>query len=272
MSDEQPSGGGTAGAVPVSGPGRSADAADAGDASDAVEAGNAGDPVDAADAVDAASPVADGAVRAAKRALRRELLAARSRLSPAALRRVAGPLARRALSLPEIAHARTVAGYVSVGSEPDTSALLTALRDRGVRVLLPVLLPDRDLDWAVYEGPERLRRTALPGLSVLSEPDGPRLGPESVVTVDAVLLPGLAVDHGGVRLGRGGGSYDRALARLAAAGAHPALVVLLHDGEVVPRVPAEPHDRRVTAAVTPGRVWRFDAADRHAGRPDRDAG
>lgn len=212
---------------------------------------------------DSGGPVGDDAVRAAKRTMRRELLAARSRLSKSRLRGTAGPLARQALSLPELAHARTVAGYVSMGTEPDTRQLLTALRDRGVRVLLPVLLPDKDLDWALFEGPERLHRVARPGMSVLSEPEGPRLGPETVVTADVVLLPGLAVDHGGMRLGRGGGSYDRALARLAEAGVQPALVTLLHDGEVVPRVPAERHDQPVGAAVTPSAVWRFTPPHGH---------
>ncbi|HET6635565.1 MAG TPA: 5-formyltetrahydrofolate cyclo-ligase, partial [Streptomyces sp.] len=77
---------------------------------------------------------------------------------------------------------------------------------------------------------------------------------------DAVLLPGLAVDGHGMRLGRGGGSYDRVLARLAAAGADPALVVLLYEGEVPAEVPVEPHDRPVAVAVTPSAVHRFGAA------------
>ena len=112
---------------------------------------------------------------------------------------------------------RTVAAYVSVGREPGTRPLLEALRARGVRVLLPVLLPDNDLDWGVYEGAEQLVRA---GRGLL-EPAGPRLGPEAVTEADAVLLPGLAVDGQGIRLGRGGGSYDRVLARLGAAGARP---------------------------------------------------
>ena len=74
---------------------------------------------------------------------------------------------------------------------------------------------------------------------------------------DVVLLPGVAVDGRGLRLGRGGGSYDRVLARLEAAGARPALLVLLYDGEVVEHVPAEPHDRPVDAVVTPSGVRRF---------------
>jgi 5-formyltetrahydrofolate cyclo-ligase len=85
------------------------------------------------------------------------------------------------------------------------------------------------------------------------------LGPESVTEVDAVLLPGLAVDGQGMRLGRGGGSYDRVLARIGAAGARPALTVLLYDAELVGSVPAEPHDLPVAAAVTPAGIHRFIA-------------
>jgi 5-formyltetrahydrofolate cyclo-ligase len=174
------------------------------------------------------------------------------------VRNTTGALAERALGLPELAHARTVAAYVAVGSEPGTLALLDALRARGVRVLLPVLLPDNDLDWGAYEGEPALARVRHGGGRMeLLEPAGERLGPEAVTTADAVLLPGLAVDARGMRLGRGGGSYDRVLARLERSGADPTLVVLLYDTEVVERVPEEPHDRPVHAAVTPSGVRRF---------------
>ncbi|MFE6845897.1 5-formyltetrahydrofolate cyclo-ligase [Streptomyces sp. NPDC057686] len=194
-----------------------------------------------------------------KAGLRRELLAARRALSPAFLRTSALALSRSALELPELADAHTVAAYVSVGSEPGTRDLLDALRAAGKRVLLPVLLPDNDLDWAAYEGPGSLAEAAHPGKMRLLEPAGPRLGPDAVTGADAVLLPGLAVDGRGMRLGRGGGSYDRVLARLARAGADPALVVLLYDEEVVARVPEEPHDHPVQAVATPSGVIRFTA-------------
>jgi 5-formyltetrahydrofolate cyclo-ligase len=168
-------------------------------------------------------------------------------------------LADRALRLPELARARTVAAYVSVGSEPGTPALLDALRARGVRVLLPALLPDNDLDWGVYTGEGSLAPVRHGARMTLLEPSGERLGPDAVTTADVVLLPGLAVDARGMRLGRGGGSYDRVLARLERADAHPALVVLLYDTEVVERVPAEAHDRPVQAVVTPSGVRRFPA-------------
>lgn len=189
----------------------------------------------------------------AKALLRRELLAARRLLTGQDVDRAAEALARHALALPELSGARTVAAYVSVGREPGTRALLDALRSRGVRVLLPVLLPDNDLDWAPYEGTGSLTKA---GRGLL-EPGGERLGPGAVLDSDAVLLPGLAVDGRGMRLGRGGGSYDRVLARLSAAGEHPPLIVLLYDGEVAARVPEEPHDHPVDAVVTPSGSRRF---------------
>ncbi|MFF9046847.1 5-formyltetrahydrofolate cyclo-ligase [Streptomyces parvulus] len=192
-----------------------------------------------------------------KRTLRRENLAARNRLTPDDVRESGEALAARALGMPEVAGARAVAAYVSVGAEPGTLALLDALRARGVRVLLPALLPDNDLDWGEYAGAGSLARVRHGGRMDLFEPAGPRLGPDAVTEADVVLLPGVAVDGRGLRLGRGGGSYDRVLARLERSGARPALLVLLYDREVVAHVPAEPHDRPVDAVVTPSGVRRF---------------
>ncbi|MFD9587234.1 5-formyltetrahydrofolate cyclo-ligase [Streptomyces sp. NPDC059980] len=189
--------------------------------------------------------------------LRRGFLSVRTGLTDDDVRKSAAALAVRALELPELAHARSVAAYVSVGSEPGTLALLDALHARGVRVLLPVLLPDNDLDWGPYEGAGSLAPVRHGARMALLEPVGDQLGPEAVSGADVVLLPGLAVDGRGMRLGRGGGSYDRVLARLERSGADPALVVLLYDTEVVERVPAEAHDRPVHAVVTPSGVRRF---------------
>nr|WP_308294882.1 5-formyltetrahydrofolate cyclo-ligase [Streptomyces sp. JJ66] len=193
------------------------------------------------------------AAGARKRELRRELLARRAGMPREAVAAAARALAAQAVRLPELADAGTVAAYVSVGAEPGTRELLDTLRTRGVRVLLPVLQADHDLDWAAYAGLGAL----VPATRGLWEPGGPRLGPDAVLAADTVLLPGLAVDASGLRLGRGGGSYDRVLERLASAGAAPALVVVLYAHEVLASVPAEPHDRPVTAAVTPAGVHRF---------------
>lgn len=155
------------------------------------------------------------------------------------------------LAGPELQAATTVAAYVSVGSEPGTGPLLDELRDRGVQVLLPVLLPDDDLDWAPYDGPDRLVGTD----NGLREPTTAPLGPDAVLDADVIVAPALAVDRHGLRLGRGRGCYDRALARLAG---HSWTCVLLHEGELLDLpVPREPHDMPVSAAATPLGLNRF---------------
>jgi 5-formyltetrahydrofolate cyclo-ligase len=80
------------------------------------------------------------------------------------------------------------------------------------------------------------------------------LGRDAVATADVVLVPGLAVDRTAMRLGRGGGSYDRALGRVPVG---TFVCTLLYDGEVLDEVPAEPHDRPVTAVVTPSGLTRL---------------
>ena len=179
-----------------------------------------------------------------KAALRRRLLAARHRLSPEQ-RAGAGRAIRDAvLSLPQTQMAGTVAAYYSIAAEPDTHGLIYALWKRGSYVLLPVLRPDGDLDWASYEGPDSLR----PGPRGLTEPAEPPRGPGAIASADLVLVPALAVDHSGLRLGRGGGSYDRALTRV---GDQVPTVGLLYDQELLAKVPSWPHDQRVRLIARP---------------------
>jgi 5-formyltetrahydrofolate cyclo-ligase len=149
------------------------------------------------------------------------------------------------LDMPEMSAAGTVAAYYSAGTEPDTRTLVFALWKRGSYVVLPVLLPDGDLDWASYEGPDSLAQ----GPRGLLEPTDPVRGPGTVARADIVLVPALAVDARGHRLGRGGGSYDRALARV---GEQVPTIALLYDAELLPSVPTEPHDQRVAMVARPG--------------------
>jgi 5-formyltetrahydrofolate cyclo-ligase len=181
---------------------------------------------------------------AAKAALRARLLAARAS-QPAEQREAAGRLNRdHVLSLPQAQMAGTVAAYFSVGSEPDTHSLIFGLWKRGTYVILPLLRPDGDLDWASYEGPDSL----VPGPKGLMEPAEPARGVDAVARASLVLVPALAVDTRGNRLGRGGGSYDRALARV---GPLVPVVALLNDSELIDHVPAEPHDRPVPLVALP---------------------
>jgi 5-formyltetrahydrofolate cyclo-ligase len=183
-------------------------------------------------------------VAAEKAALRRRLLADRARLTPDQ-RAAAGRALREAvLELPQVQMAGTIAAYYSLSSEPDTHGLVYALWKRGGYVLLPLLRPDADLDWASYEGPDSLR----PGPRGLAEPAEPPRGMDAVARADLVLVPALAVDRGGVRLGRGGGSYDRALARV---GPGIPTIALLYDGELLDKVPADDHDQRVRLVARP---------------------
>jgi 5-formyltetrahydrofolate cyclo-ligase len=179
-----------------------------------------------------------------KTELRVQRLAARSRM-PSDERAAASRALRDAvLELPQVEMAGTIAAYYSIGTEPDTHGLLYALWKRGTYVLLPILLPDGDLDWASYEGPESL----LPGPRGLLEPGEPPRGPGAVSRADVVLVPALAVDGSGNRLGRGGGSYDRVLARVA-----PLIPVIapIYDDELLDTVPTDPHDRPVTHVARP---------------------
>ena len=150
--------------------------------------------------------------------------------------------------------ARVVACYLSVGAEPGTGPLLEALAAIGVRTIVPVLTPDDDLDWAAFAPGEptvRGRRRTI-------EPMRPPLGMDAVRDADVVVVPALAVDRRGGRLGRGGGSFDRVLARVAAK--TPVLAVV-HDDEVLDEVPTEPHDRAVSGALTPSGPLFFTARD-----------
>ncbi len=121
----------------------------------------------------------------------------------------------------------SVAAYEPLATEPGSFELLDAL---ATPPLVPVLRTDRDLDWTRWRGPDRL------------------LGHEAIAGVDAVVVPALAVDGYGHRLGRGGGSYDRALRRVRPG---VPIIALLFADEFGPVLPVDAWDVPVTAVVTP---------------------
>jgi 5-formyltetrahydrofolate cyclo-ligase len=169
-------------------------------------------------------------MRAAILAARRALSNAERRRRDTAIAAALAPLARG-----------VVAAFVPLPHEPgDVDALVDARS-----TLFPVLRDDNDLDWATFGG------ALATGRFGVQEPTGTRMGVDAVLDADLLVVPALAVDGRGGRLGRGGGSYDRVLARVA--GAVPALAVV-DDEEVVPTVPVEPHDRLVQGYVTPSGV------------------
>jgi 5-formyltetrahydrofolate cyclo-ligase len=175
----------------------------------------------------------------AKQELRRMLRARRAGRSAEELASAGAALAAQAGALGP----GPIAAFVGIRGEPPTLPLLAALHARGVRMLLPVLLADMDLEWADYDGdPGGL----VEGLRGVLYPAGPSLGLTGIAAAALVLAPARAVDGEGRRLGQGGGSYDRALTRSAA----PVLAVVFDD-ELLERVPAEEHDRPVGGTLTP---------------------
>ena len=183
--------------------------------------------------------------RAVKIALRSRLLTLRRSRNASQLAAASSALQDQILAFVRRQAPATIAAYVPSSSEPGGPGLPSLLASLG-RLLLPVLLPDNDLDWAPFGG------ALAPGRRGLREPPGPRLGVDAIRSADLILVPALAVDRRGMRLGRGGGSYDRVLDRLAPAA--PLVVALLHDGELVDEVPAEPHDRPVHGVLAPSGV------------------
>lgn len=127
--------------------------------------------------------------------------------------------------------ASTVAVYESLRLEPPTDAVIEALLARGFLVIAPITLADHDLDWCDVADPAR---TPL-GMSVIGE-------------AALVLVPASGIDPVGARLGRGGGSYDRALARTSGLAVAVVWPWELRDDAL----PTEPHDRPVDAVLAPG--------------------
>jgi 5-formyltetrahydrofolate cyclo-ligase len=180
-----------------------------------------------------------------KAAWRSRLRTARQALPPDRL--AAAATALHDHLLPRLAGFSQVAAYVPVGAEPGSLDLLDDLLAAGTSVLLPVV-DGAELAWAAYAG----RHDLTAGARGTRQPAGPLLGANALAGVDVVVVPALAADHRGVRLGRGAGYYDRALARIATG---IPVVALLHDGELVRRLPGDPWDRPVTAVSCPELGW-----------------
>ena len=162
----------------------------------------------------------------------------------------------------------TFAAYLGVGSEPPTLPLLAVLHEAGHRVLLPVCEPDRALAWVYWTPASEFVRSRY---APIQEPAGECHDASVMQHADGIFLPATAVDFSGNRIGQGGGYYDIFLAALAAllpsgtaapdGGPLPPVptAAVVYDEEVLPagRIPAEPFDRKVAAALTPSGLVRL---------------
>lgn len=194
-------------------------------------------------------------IREKKSKLRQAMTQARKEMSQEDIHNEdAAIIAHAAALLRSLTPAETsVAAYAPLAGEPGGQLLLDALHGEASSLLLPISLPDGQLDWARYEG----RLALTPGVLGISEPTGARLGPDALQSCRLILIPALGVSPEGVRLGKGGGFYDRALAQFVDSDDPPLTAVLLYNGEIRDDIPVEEHDMPVDLAITPTGVRRF---------------
>ncbi|WP_341393435.1 5-formyltetrahydrofolate cyclo-ligase [Arthrobacter sp. G119Y2] len=194
---------------------------------------------------DSAGPAMKELVREEYRRLRREL-------SPAAVLAAGPSLAQHALAaVPAlIPPGSTVAAYLSAGREPATAPLLEGLREKGYDVVVPVCQPDRRLLWCRWSPGAPLVAGLFPSVP---EPAGPRLSAADLPGLNLILVPALAVDRAGVRMGKGGGYYDRFLSGLRLSGNPAPAAGVVYDHEFAPagRWQADVFDQPMDAVLTP---------------------
>jgi len=183
----------------------------------------------------------------AKRVVRTRLQATRAARSASERVTAAAALARHGRLA--VGWATTVAAYASIRDEPPTDLLLDQLLAAGVRVLLP-RVTGQALAWAPYESWSGLGRS---GRGLL-EPTGPAVTGGLDEWADVVLVPAVAVDRHGTRLGRGAGYYDRTLVGTP----RERLIAVVFADEIVDLLPNEPHDVAVRAALTPDGLVELD--------------
>jgi len=182
-------------------------------------------------------------VKEAKRLARDRARLARADLSDEVRASASRLICEHAFSVPELAAARTVAAYATLGTEVDTSWLLRKLLVSGRRVALPIVTdePHRPLafvrlqhPWGLEPGPHRVPAPPHPWETI------------RLADLDAFIVPGVAFGHDGARLGQGGGHYDRTL------DAHPAAprIGLAFEAQWVDDLPAEAHDHAMDVIVT----------------------
>ena len=178
--------------------------------------------------------------------MREDLLAARLRLTPAERAVRSRAACERLVALDPFREARTVAAYAALGAEADPAAIVRAALAARKRLVFPRLVPGaRSLELAACDPAD-----LVPGERGTRQPP-PSAPAVPLDEVDCVVVPGVAFDGAGRRLGRGGGYYDATLAALPRSTARLALAF---DLQLVAEVPGEPHDRTVDAVATEARV------------------
>lgn len=180
--------------------------------------------------------------------LKRRLRAERIRMSKRAVREKSLCIYRRLVDVPAYQLARCIACYVSIKNEVDTRTVIPKSIGSGKRVGVPITREEGDMDFQAIAGLSDLRpvhyglREPVPNPPMVLLPH----------TIDLILVPGIAFDRLGHRIGSGGGYYDRFLVRTEAV-----RIGLSYGFQIIDRVPAEPHDVKMDLIITENEVIRI---------------
>jgi 5-formyltetrahydrofolate cyclo-ligase len=184
-----------------------------------------------------------------KAALRAELRQRRRDLTPEQRDSAASGIADNLKKLVREIGTTYIAAYLSTPNEPGTRAFLGWACREGIRVLLPISRADGLLDWATYDGEEE--ETDVQGMPA---PTSEILAPRAIDDVGLILVPAATVDRVGMRMGWGGGYFDKTLGSMEKC---PPVYAVIFDEELVAYVPSEVHDKKVNGVVTPTEIVRF---------------
>jgi 5-formyltetrahydrofolate cyclo-ligase len=179
-----------------------------------------------------------------KARMRREMLARRDAMPRPELDRIGEALTAQLVAMPEYAAARSVLATMAIGSEWNTRPFLDRARADGKAVVLPRLTaPPRRL---ALHRVDDLDRHLVPGVWNIPEPDPARCEAVTLAEVDFAVIPALAIDRRGYRLGYGAGYFDRLL---AGRGARPWCVTATAASFVIDALPDEPYDVPVDQVI-----------------------
>jgi len=184
-----------------------------------------------------------------KKELRKQIITERDRLTDEEIAAKSATIAEKLFNLPAFERAEAIMYFVSFGSEVDTRPMVEETIRSGKIALAPKavpqsreLIPSRILDW---------ESDLMPGYYNIPEPRAGALRPYTPEQIDLLIVPGVAFDLKGNRLGYGGGYYDRFFSLLKPG---TPLVALVFDLQIVPAVPIEEWDRRVDCIITDQRL------------------
>ena len=178
-----------------------------------------------------------------KKLLRKQILTARDRLSPEERAAKSRMIAERLFALPEFTSANVVMFFSSFRSEVETGPMIRLALSTGKRVILPKV---NGKELALYEIRD-FDRDVVPGAWGIPEPANAMTA--RLDDVDLVIMPGAAFDEQGNRVGYGAGFYDKLLSAF-----HKTTIALAFEAQIVPHVPADPHDVPMNKIVTETRT------------------